>query len=32
MAHHKSAIKRIDTNARDNQKNKTYVSALKNSD
>jgi len=29
MAHHKSAIKRIQTNARDNLKNKAYVSALK---
>ena len=29
MAHHKSAIKRIQTNARDNLKNKAYMSALK---
>ena len=29
MAHHKSAIKRIQTNARDNLKNKAYISALK---
>ncbi|MBN2411236.1 30S ribosomal protein S20 [candidate division KSB1 bacterium] len=29
MAHHKSAIKRINTNARDNLKNKAYISALK---
>ena len=29
MAHHKSAIKRIQTNARDNLKNKSYISALK---
>jgi small subunit ribosomal protein S20 len=29
MAHHKSAIKRIQTNARDNQKNKTKLSGLK---
>ena len=29
MAHHKSAIKRIQTNARDNLKNKMYITALK---
>jgi small subunit ribosomal protein S20 len=29
MAHHKSAIKRIQTNERDNQKNKTKLSGLK---
>ncbi len=29
MAHHKSALKRIQTNARDNAKNKAYLSALK---
>ncbi len=29
MAHHKSAIKRIQTNARDNLKNKVYMSSLK---
>ncbi len=29
MAHHKSAIKRIQTTARDNIKNKAYISALK---
>jgi len=29
MAHHKSAIKRIQTNARDNEKNKTYMTGLK---
>ncbi|HPG39755.1 MAG TPA: 30S ribosomal protein S20 [bacterium] len=29
MAHHKSALKRIQTNARDNEKNKAYLSALK---
>ena len=29
MAHHKSAIKRIQTNSRDNLKNKVYMSGLK---
>ena len=29
MAHHKSAIKRIKTNARDNARNKAYTSRLK---
>ena len=29
MAHHKSAIKRIQTNARDNLRNKVLTSALK---
>lgn len=29
MAHHKSAIKRIQTNSRDNQKNKIKLTSLK---
>ncbi|MBN2000669.1 30S ribosomal protein S20 [candidate division KSB1 bacterium] len=29
MAHHKSALKRINTNARDNLRNKIYMSTLK---
>jgi small subunit ribosomal protein S20 len=29
MAHHKSAIKRIKTNTRDNSRNKVYASRLK---
>ncbi len=29
MAHHKSAIKRIKTNVRDNLRNRIYLSALK---
>jgi small subunit ribosomal protein S20 len=29
MAHHKSAVKRISTNARDNLKNRKYLSILK---
>jgi small subunit ribosomal protein S20 len=29
MAHHKSALKRIETNVRDAEKNKAYLSALK---